>query len=91
MESAEELTITTVKAFHCPDREDIRQGAKVCFLVNGLGYSQSSLLIEMYSLLYSDEDRTLMHAESTLAQHFRRLAEILEGRILIRENNDSAE
>ena len=92
MESAEELTITTIRAFYYPDTESTSREAKVSFLVRNLCDSQPSLLIEKDVLLYSDgNDKTMMEAERTLARHFRRLAEILEGRILIREEKDSAE
>ena len=92
MESAEELTITTIRAFYNPDSESTVQGAKVSFLVRNLCDSQPFLLIEKDVPLHSDDDdKTMMEAERILAHHFRRLAEILEGRVLIREERDSVE
>lgn len=91
MESVEELTITTTEPQYYPDPENIYEEAKVCFLVRNLCNSQSSLLIERDCRLHSDDDdKTMMEAERDLAHSFRRLAEILEGRIMLRNEERSA-
>ena len=55
MESAEELTITTIEAVHYSESEDPYQRARVCFLVRNLCNSQL-LLIERNGLLHFEDD-----------------------------------
>lgn len=86
MESAEELTITTIRAFYNPEHENALKGAKVSFLIRNLCDSQPALLIEKdVKRYFEDENKTMMEAERTLAEQFRYLAENLEGRVSIRE------
>ena len=90
MESSEELTISTIEALYIPGAEDDSRSAKVNFLVRNLCNSQPFLVIERDACLYfEDYEKTMMEAERTLAQYFKRLAEILEGRVLIREEREN--